>query len=80
VALVPFGFYAGLKRDVVVTCMLAAHAAAAMGIVALSSGNIGTLIRHRSLALLYLVWLSAVGAHELLRRVVREQRSLDGDR
>ena len=67
--LVPFGFYAGLKRDVLVTTMLAAHAAAAIAIVALSSGNIGTLIRHRSLALPYLIWLAAVGAHECIRLV-----------
>ena len=63
--LVPFGFYAGLKRDVLVTTMLAAHATAAIAIVALSSGNIGTLIRHRSLALPYLIWLAAVGAHHV---------------
>lgn len=73
--LVPFGFYAGLKRDLVVTSLLAAHATAAILIVALSSGNIGTLIRHRSLALPYLVWLSAVGAHECVRRVIPEKRS-----
>jgi hypothetical protein len=82
--LLPFGIYAGLKRDIVLTSMLAAHAAAAILIVALSSGNIGTLIRHRALALPYLVWLSAAGAHDLFRRVApgaaAAQRSSDGDR
>lgn len=80
--LLPFGVYAGLRRDLVLTSMLAAHAAAAILIVALSSGNIGTLIRHRALALPYVVWLSAVGAHELIRRVAeRGQRSGgNGDR
>ena len=67
--LLPFGFYAGLKRDVVLTSVLAAHAAAAILIVALSSGNIGTLIRHRALALPYVVWLSAAGAHDVCRRL-----------
>ena len=43
---------------------------AAILIVALTSGNIGTLIRHRSLALLYLIWLSALGAHEGVRLVI----------
>jgi len=80
-----FGIYAGLRRDLVSTSMLAAHAAAGIIIVALSSGNIGTLIRHRSLALPYLVWLSAVGAHEVIWRVTRQrvtagQRGGDGDR
>jgi hypothetical protein len=53
---------------------------AAIAIIALSSGNIGTLIRHRSLALLYLIWLSAVGAHECMRLVIPRQRSMNGDR
>jgi hypothetical protein len=67
--LLPFGIYAGLKRDIVLTSVLVAHAAAAILIVALSSGNLGTLIRHRALALPYVVWLSAVGAHDLFRRL-----------
>jgi hypothetical protein len=83
--LLPFGIYAGLKRDIVLTSVLAAHAAAAIVIVALSSGNIGTLIRHRSLVMPYVVWLSAAGAHDLARRVAAGrassgQRSSDGDR
>jgi hypothetical protein len=82
----PLGFYAGLKRDVLVTAMLAAHAMAAIAIVALSSGNIGTLIRHRSLAMPYVIWLAAVGAHECVLRVasaraITDQRSqVHGDR
>ena len=67
--LLPIGIYAGLKRDLVLTSMLAAHAAATMLIIALASGNIGTLIRHRSLALPYIVWMSAIGAHECVRRI-----------
>ena len=68
-----------------VTSLLVMHAAGAIVLVALTSGNIGTLIRHRSLALLYLVWLSALGGHELVRLVVerngREEGSgLNGDR
>jgi hypothetical protein len=83
--LLPFGIYAGLKKDIVLTSVLAAHAAAAIVIVALSSGNIGTLIRHRSLVMPYVVWLSAAGAHEIARRVAAGratsgQRSGDGDR
>ena len=37
--------------------------------MALTGGNIGTLVRHRGLALPYLIWLSAVGADALLTRV-----------
>jgi hypothetical protein len=84
--LLPFGVVAGLRRDVVLTSMLTAHAAAAVIIVALTSGNIGTLIRHRALAFPYLVWLSALGAHECARlfvernRVRVERSRVDGDR
>jgi hypothetical protein len=39
--------------------------------VAMTSGNIGTLVRHRGLALPYLVWLSAVGACDLVRWMSR---------
>jgi hypothetical protein len=65
--LAPLGIYAGLRRDVVLTSMLAAHAAATILVIAMASGNIGTLIRHRALALPYIVWLSALGAYECVR-------------
>ncbi len=45
-----------------------AHTLVAAITVALISGNVGTLVRHRGLALPYLVWLSAVGACGLLSR------------
>ncbi len=85
VLLLPLGVIAGMRRDVVLTSMLVAHAAAAILIVALTSGNIGTLIRHRSLVLLYLIWLSVLGAHEGVRLVmsrhrVRAGRRVDVDR
>ena len=67
VALMPVGFVTGLRRDALLTCTLAAHGAVIVLMVALTSGNVGTLIRHRGLALPYFVWLSALGACELLR-------------
>jgi hypothetical protein len=67
VLLVPIGIVAGLRRDRAVTVMLVTHAVAAILIVALTSGNVGTLIRHRSLVLMYLIWLSVLGAHECIR-------------
>ena len=60
--LMPFGVVAGIRRDPVVTCLLVAHGLAAAGMVALTSGNIGTLIRHRGLTLPYFTWLAAIGA------------------
>jgi hypothetical protein len=67
VALVPFGIWTGLRRDAVITSLLMAHAAAAALMVALTAGNVGTLVRHRGLALPYVVWLSALGGIELTR-------------
>ena len=51
--------------------------AAVIVLVALNSGNIGTLIRHRGLALPYLIWLSVLGASEGLRRLTRHQALTD---
>jgi hypothetical protein len=70
-ALVPVGAVMALRRDAALTCLLVTHAAVLVMMVALTSGNVGTLIRHRGLAMPYLVWLSAVGACEALRWLAR---------
>jgi len=69
VALMPIGFIAGLRRDAMLTCVLAAHGCAIVLMVALTSGNVGTLIRHRGLALPYFVWFAALGACEAVHRL-----------
>ncbi|MDO8680091.1 MAG: glycosyltransferase family 39 protein [Acidobacteriota bacterium] len=72
-ALVPFGIRHGLKRDPTLTCILLAHACGVILVVALNSGNVGTLIRHRGLSLPYTVWLSGLGGAAVVARV--HQRS-----
>lgn len=67
VALAPVGLLFAFRRDAVVAGLLLGHAGVAAMLVALTSGNVGTLVRHRGLALPYLVWLSAVGGCELFR-------------
>lgn len=62
--LAPAGLIAGFRRDAQLTALLAAYAAAAAVLVALTSGNVGTLVRHRGLAVPYLLWLSVLGACE----------------
>jgi hypothetical protein len=74
----PIGVLAGIRRDPTVTMMLMAFAGASALGVGLSSGNIGTLIRHRGITITYLVWLSALGACELLRGAVRARQANDG--
>jgi hypothetical protein len=77
--MVPFGLAAGLKRDPLVTSVLLAHAVAIVMMVALTSGNIGTLIRHRGLVLPYLVWIAALGAAAMLHSLTRQGESGNPD-
>ena len=67
-ALALIGLVFAMRRDVLVTSLLLMHAVVAAVLVAFTGGNIGTLVRHRAFALLYLMWISAVGACELLAR------------
>jgi hypothetical protein len=66
-ALLPIGLVAALRRDALVTTVLTAYALGVAALVALTGGNIGTLVRHRGLALPYLIWLAAAGADAVLR-------------
>jgi dolichyl-phosphate-mannose-protein mannosyltransferase len=74
VAFAPFGVIWGFRRSVLVTSMLSGYAAVAAVMVAFISGNVGTVVRHRGLALPYIVWLSAVGACELVSRLRGRER------
>jgi hypothetical protein len=76
--LAPIGLIFSCRRDALVAALLFGYAAVAAVSVALVSGNVGTLIRHRGLALPYLVWLSAVGACELMTRLVRAGAAASG--
>lgn len=69
VVLAPIGMWAGLRRDRFLTGVLLAHLVVAVVLVALNSGNIGTLVRHRALALPCLVWFSGLGASVLVGRL-----------
>ena len=73
-ALVPVGVVAGRIRDPQLTALLAAYAVAAAVLVALTSGNVGTLVRHRGLALPYLLWFSMLGACEITARLASSKR------
>jgi hypothetical protein len=78
-ALVPFGIAAGLKLDALLTATLVAHAGAIAMMVALTSGNVGTLIRHRGLVLPYLVWLAALGGGTVLTWLARQHDVREGE-
>jgi hypothetical protein len=68
VLLVPVGLVCSFQRDAMLTGLLFGPALASIVAIALTSGNVGTLVRHRSLALPYLVWISLTGLSELLYR------------
>jgi hypothetical protein len=71
VCLLPFGVFFSLRRDALLTSLLASVAAVAVIAIALLSGNVGTLVRLRVLAIPYLASLSMVGLCELLTQSVR---------
>jgi len=66
VVLALVGTVSGLRRDAAMTALLVTSAVLISAAAAFTDGNVGTLVRHRSLALPYLVWLSGVGACEAL--------------
>jgi hypothetical protein len=74
VALLPAGLVFSFRRDALVTALLIAYAAASSFLVAITSGNVGTLVRHRGMAIPYIVWLSAVGGCELMCRIAAAAR------
>jgi 4-amino-4-deoxy-L-arabinose transferase-like glycosyltransferase len=61
VALALIGIWPAFHKDVAVTAVLASYAFVTSAAVALMSGNVGTLIRHRSLSMPFLIWFSGVG-------------------
>ncbi len=67
--LAPIGVAGAMRRDPALASLLLAHAASIVMMVALASGNIGTLVRHRGLSLPYLVWFSVLGAAMVMSRL-----------
>ena len=74
VALLPAGLLFSFRRDPLIAGLLIAHAVVAAFLIAITSGNVGTLVRHRGMAIPYIVWLSAVGGCEGLRRLAGSAR------
>lgn len=66
---VPVGIVSGLRRDPVVTTMLVAHVVVGSIVIALNSGNVGTLIRHRDIAVTAVLWLIGLGGTVVFSRL-----------
>ena len=78
VLLLPIGLVCSFQRDAVLTALLFGTAGVSIAAIALNSGNVGTLIRHRSLAVPYLLWLSLAGLCDLLSRAKARGTALTG--
>lgn len=70
VLLAVVGFVAGLRCDALVTCTFAGLATIGSAVIALNSGNIGTMIRFRDTIVPFVVWLSALGAVSVASRMM----------
>jgi hypothetical protein len=69
VALVPLGIWFGLAHSPPATLVMTSYVLL-MGLgIALRSGNVGTLVRHRGLILPFVIVLSAVAACHLIERI-----------
>jgi hypothetical protein len=66
--LFPIGLVYAFRRDALLTCLLAGYSVTYSAAIALNSGNIGTLVRHRALMLPFMVWISAVACVVLFER------------
>ena len=72
------GALVACRRDPLITGLLVAHALLIAAASAFTDGNIGTLVRHRGLVLPYIVWLSGVGACELMAMIHRQRSNTPG--
>jgi len=72
-ALLPIGAVVGWRRDPLVTSLLIGFTLPTAGVLALTNGNVGTLLRLRGLVMPYLVWVSAVGFCASLQAMARHR-------
>jgi hypothetical protein len=59
--LLPIGAVAGWKRDPWLTCLLIGYTLPTAAVVAVTNGNVGTLLRLRALVTPQLLWIGTLG-------------------
>jgi hypothetical protein len=57
--------------------MFAGLIGAGLAVIAMNSGNVGTMVRHRDTVVPFVVWLSALGAVDGAARWMREANGSD---
>lgn len=75
-ATVPFGLVAGWRRDPLVTAVLIGFVLPTALVLALTNGNVGTLLRLRGLVTPYLVWIGVLGMCVIGETLIARQRGL----
>jgi hypothetical protein len=75
IALLPIGVVAGWRRDKLVTCMLVGYVVPTAAALALTNGNVGTLLRLRGTVTPYLIWPAVVGFCATLQRLTATGRA-----
>jgi len=71
IALLPIGLVAAWHRDPGAAALFGAYTLPTAAALALTNGNVGTLLRLRGIVIPYLLWLGAVGFCAALQRVAR---------
>jgi hypothetical protein len=80
VLLAPIGAVAGWRRDPLITSLLIGFVLPTAAALAITNGNVGTLLRLRGLVSPYLIWIAVVGGlsvaeYLLTRRPATAQES-----
>ena len=70
----PIGIAAAWRRDALLTAVLCGYSIVSAGAIAITSGNVGTLVRHRALVVPFLVWFVASGAVEIIVALAQPAR------
>ncbi len=73
-AFLPAGLVAGWRRDPWLTSLLIGYALPTAAVLALTNGNVGTLLRMRGLVMPYMLWLSVAGALAVANALVASRR------
>lgn len=75
VMLVPVGVVEGWRRDPTITACLIGFALPTAAVLAVTTGNVGTLLRLRGLVTPYLVWFGVLGALVVYEWLLTRSRS-----
>ena len=77
VGLAPFGIRRGWRRDPIATALLVGYILPTAAALALTNGNVGTMVRLRGVLIPYLAVLSALGGCDVLEAMASRRRTRD---